>query len=83
MDDIEPIVKKYCDGMADTLTETMARHDYPEYQHLWKIFIEDIRRGEYYRHFNFLMVNGVVAVQARTNVGQAITDYTDGLREGK
>ena len=83
MEDIEPIVKKYCDDMAETLALTMERHEYPEYQHLWEIFIEDIRKGEYYRHFNFRIVNGEIAVQARTNVGLAITDYTDSLLEGE
>ena len=83
MDDIEPTVKKYCDDMAETLTETMAKYDYPEYRHLWDIFIADIHKGDYYKHFNFRVVNGAVAVQPRTNVGLAITDYTDRLQEGE
>lgn len=83
MDDIEPIVKKYCDDMAETLTQTMAMYDCPEYQQLWEIFIQDTRNGDFYKHFNFRVVNGEISVQARTNVGLAITDYTDNLREGE
>ena len=35
------------------------------------------------KHFNYRIINGEIAVQARTNVGLAITDYTDRLREGE
>lgn len=72
-----------CDDMADTLVETMEKFDYPEYRALWEIFIQDTRNGDYYRHFNFRLVNREVSVQARTNVGLAITDYTDRIREGE
>lgn len=82
MEDIEQRVKQYCDDMADTLAETMAQYDYPEYRHLWEIFIRDIHKGDYYTHFNYRLINGVIAVQPRTNVGLAITEYTDRLREG-
>jgi len=83
MDEIDSTVKKYCDDMAETLTQTMAMNEYPEYRQLWEIFIQDIRSGDYYKHFNFRVVNGEVSVQARTNVGMAITDYTDNLCEGE
>ncbi len=81
MDDIEQKVKKYCNDMADTLVKTMEKFDYPEYRPLWEIFIRDARNEDYYRHFNSRLVNGEIAVQARTNVGVAITDYTDRLQE--
>jgi transcriptional regulator with XRE-family HTH domain len=83
MEDIEPTVKKYCDDMTVALTQTMERYKYPEYQPLWEIFIADIKKGDYCKHFNFRVVNGEVSVQARTNVGMAITDYTDRLGEGE
>lgn len=69
--------------MAETLVETMSRFDYPEYRPLWEIFIQDTRNGDYYKHFNYRIINGEIAVQPRTNVGQAITDYTDRLSEGE
>ena len=83
MEDIEPTIKKYCTDMADTLVETMSRFDYPEYRTLWEIFIQDTRNGDYYKHFNYRLINGEIAVQPKTKVGLAITDYTDRLKDGE
>ena len=40
-------------------------------------------KDDYYRHFNFRVVNWEISVQGRNKIGLAITDHTDRLRKGK
>ena len=42
-----------------------------------------LRAGDYYKHFNYRLVNGEIAVQPRESVGLAMTDYADRLRAGE
>jgi hypothetical protein len=81
MNDIEPTVQKYCQDMADTLTETMERYDCSEYEHLWQIFIDDVAKENYYTHFNFRLLNDDISLQARTNVGMAIMEYMERIEK--
>ena len=53
----------------------MAKYNYPEYRLLCEIFVRDTKAGVYYKHFNYRLVNGEIAVQPKTNVGLAIKTY--------
>ena len=77
MQDIEQVAKKYCIDMAVTLEETLQRFCLPDYEPMFRIFIEDTSKGNYCLHFNFRLVNDDISIQPATNVGFAITDYSD------
>ena len=77
MQNIEEIAKQYCIDMSVTLEDTLKRFCLPDYEEIFKIFIEDTNKGNYFLHFNYRLVNGDISIQPRTNVGLAITDYTD------
>ena len=78
--DIERVSKKYCLDMAVTLEETLQQFCLPDYEPMFRIFIEDTNKGDYLLHFNFRLLNDDISIQPRTNVGLAITDYTDRLQ---
>jgi len=80
MQDIEQVAKQYSLDLAVTLKDTLQRYCMPEYEPLFRIFIEDISKGNYFLHFNFRLVNGEISIQPRTNIGLAVTDYSDRLQ---
>ena len=80
MQGIEEIVKQYCIDMSVTLDDTLKRFCLPDYEEMFRIFIEDTDKGNYFLHFNYRLINDEISIQPRTNVGIAITDYTDKLK---
>jgi hypothetical protein len=81
MQNIEQVAKKYCTDMAVTLEETLQRFCLPDYESMFRRFIEDTNKGNYCLHFNFRLVNGEISIQPRTNVGLAIFDYMDRVEQ--
>jgi hypothetical protein len=65
MQNIEQVAKQYCIDMAVTLEDTVQRFCLPDYEEMFRIFIEDISKGNYCLHFNFRLVNGDISIQPR------------------
>jgi len=81
MQDIEQIARQYSINMASTFEETLHRYYVPDYEPMFMIFTNDISKDNYFLHFNFRLVNDEISIQPKTNVGLAITNYTDRLQE--
>ena len=60
--------------------DTLHRYSLTDIEPLFRMFIDDISKGSYFLHFNFRLINGQISIQPLTNVGLAITDYTDRLQ---